>query len=222
VAIGNIMKAHIGLHLTQNQAEYVRCLRNKKYDLVIASGPAGTGKTKLAVDVGLDLIYKEKQYKKMVVTRPVVHQRDDIGFMPGDLKSKMTPWIMPILDAASENYKLHSKLDSADQFEIVPFSFMRGRTFKNAYIICDETQNCTTEQLLMLLTRIGCNSKMVITGDPFQCDIHDSGFLRLLKNLEYRQNKEIIEKIGLIQLKTEDIKRHELIPFLIDLCKVHV
>lgn len=217
--------------LTPNQQAYNKCLRNKQYDIVIAAGPAGTGKTKLAVEAGLDMVLKERQYKKLIVTRPVTYGRDDIGFMPGDLKSKMSPWIAPIIDAASESntpfkWDVHNTNKDHPQnanMEIVPFNFMRGRTFKNAWIICDETQNCTTEQLLMLLTRIGQNSKMVITGDPFQCDISDSGFLRFLDNYSELDPKTetsrlLLERVALIKFTRDDIKRHELIPHLIGLC----
>lgn len=203
--------------LTANQRVYSNALRNRQYDVVIVSGVAGSGKTQLAVDVGVELL-QQKSYRKIVVTRPIVASNDqDLGFMPGGLKDKMMPWVAPIYDAVSSTNTSVQKLESDNKLEIIPFAFMRGRTFKDSWIICDEAQNCNAHQILMLLTRIGENSKMIMTGDPSQCDVRSSGFYDLVNKVAQSQNPKINEKVALIHMQAEDVVRHELIPHLIDL-----
>lgn len=151
--------------------------------VTVLSGQAGSGKTLLACQVALDLLFK-KQVKKIIITRPTV-SKEDIGFLPGDLKDKMQPWMQPIY---SNFYQLYNKekidkIIKDELVEIVPVAFMRGRTFLDSMVIVDESQNCTNEQMSMIISRLGIRSKMVICGDTAQVDLKykgDSGFKFLL------------------------------------------
>jgi phosphate starvation-inducible PhoH-like protein len=161
---------------TTRQKVYMRKLAKGHHDILIASGPAGTGKTYLAV---LEAIkeYRAGNIDKIIVTRPNVGAGDDLGHLPGSLIEKMAPWMQPILDVFKECYEVHEveRMLRDEIIEISPLVFMRGRTFKNAFVIADEMQNTTVEQFKMFLTRIGENSRMVITGDMEQ---HDRGHER--------------------------------------------
>lgn len=150
--------------------------------ITVLSGQAGSGKTLLACQAGLDMLFK-KQVKKIVITRPTV-SKEEIGFLPGDLKEKMEPWMQPIY---ANLYQLYNKdkIDGVlkDQLEIVPLAFMRGRTFLDTFVIVDEAQNCTNENMSMIISRLGLRSKMVICGDTAQVDLKykgESGFKFLL------------------------------------------
>lgn len=156
---------------TANQELYLKYLRNKDIKILFSIGPAGTGKTFLACNEAITLL-KHKLINKIVLTRPVVPVEEDIGFLPGSLVKKMDPWTRPILDIFEEKFSKQEveSLIKNNIIEISPLGYMRGRTFKNAYIIADEMQNSSPNQMLMLTTRIGENSKMIITGDLKQTD----------------------------------------------------
>jgi phosphate starvation-inducible PhoH-like protein len=189
-----------------NQKTYLTKLHDDTKSIVLAIGPAGTGKTMLAVQHGIKL-FQEGKVDRIVVTRPAVSVDEDLGFLPGTLNEKMAPWTRPIFDVFLEYYKQADITKMLDEgvIEISPLAYMRGRTFKNAYIIADECQNTTVNQMKMLLTRLGEGSKMVVTGDLAQADrMNDNGlidFCNLLsgKNLRY---------VDIVEFDHKDIERH--------------
>jgi phosphate starvation-inducible PhoH-like protein len=192
---------------TKNQVKMVNAARTN--DIVFAIGPAGTGKTYTAVAIAV-LALKEREIRRIILTRPAVEAGENLGFLPGDLKEKIDPYLRPLYDALEDmipNDKLKSMVESRT-VEIAPLAFMRGRTLDNCYVILDEAQNSTDLQLKMFLTRMGPNAKLIITGDLTQIDLprkQQSGLgkaLRLLKN---------IKGIAQIQLDTDDGVRHRLV-----------
>jgi len=192
---------------TKNQVKMVNAARTN--DIVFAIGPAGTGKTYTAVAIAV-LALKEREIRRFILTRPAVEAGENLGFLPGDLKEKIDPYLRPLYDALEDmipNDKLKSMVESRT-VEIAPLAFMRGRTLDNCYVILDEAQNSTDLQLKMFLTRMGPNAKLIITGDLTQIDLprkQQSGLgkaLRLLKN---------IKGIAQIQLDTDDVVRHRLV-----------
>ena len=192
---------------TRNQVKMVNVARTN--DIVFAIGPAGTGKTYTAVAIAV-LALKEREIRRIILTRPAVEAGENLGFLPGDLKEKIDPYLRPLYDALEDmipNDKLKSMVESRT-VEIAPLAFMRGRTLDNCYVILDEAQNSTDLQLKMFLTRMGPNAKLIITGDLTQIDLprkQQSGLgkaLRLLKN---------IKGIAQIQLDTDDVVRHRLV-----------
>ena len=192
---------------TRNQVKMVNTA--KKNDIIFAIGPAGTGKTYTAVAIAV-LALKEREIRRIILTRPAVEAGENLGFLPGDLKDKIDPYLRTLYDALEDmipNDKLKSMIESRT-VEIAPLAFMRGRTLDNCYVILDEAQNSTDLQLKMFLTRMGPNAKLIITGDLTQVDLprkQQSGLsraLRLLKN---------IKGIGMIQLDTDDVVRHRLV-----------
>jgi phosphate starvation-inducible PhoH-like protein len=193
-----------------NQKLYLSKLYAEHTSIVLAIGPAGTGKTMLAVQYGVKL-FQEGKVDRIVVTRPAVSVDEDLGFLPGDLNEKMAPWTRPIFDVLGEYYQTKeiAKMLEEGVIEISPLAYMRGRTFKNAYIVADEMQNATINQMKMLLTRLGEGSKMVVTGDLAQADrVSDNGlidFCNLLKQKEY------LEHIDIIQFESKDIERHNAV-----------
>ena len=193
-----------------NQKLYLQKLYAEHTSIVLAIGPAGTGKTMLAVQYGVKL-FQEGKVDKIVVTRPAVSVDEDLGFLPGDLNEKMAPWTRPIFDVLGEYYQTKeiAKMLEEGVIEISPLAYMRGRTFKNAYIVADEMQNATVNQMKMLLTRLGEGSKMVVTGDLAQADrLSDNGLIDFCKLLE---QKEYLEHIDIIQFETKDIERHNAV-----------
>jgi phosphate starvation-inducible PhoH-like protein len=193
-----------------NQKLYLSKLYSESTSIVLAIGPAGTGKTMLAVQFGVKL-FQEGKVDKIIVTRPAVSVDEDLGFLPGDLNEKMAPWTRPIFDVLGEYYQTKeiAKMLEEGVIEISPLAYMRGRTFKNAYIVADEMQNATVNQMKMLLTRLGEGSKMVVTGDLAQADrLSDNGlidFCNLLNKQEY------LEHIDIIQFDAQDIERHNAV-----------
>ena len=193
-----------------NQKLYLTKLYEESTSIVLAIGPAGTGKTMLAVQFGVKL-FQEGKVDRIVVTRPAVSVDEDLGFLPGDLNEKMAPWTRPIFDVLGEYYqkKEIARMLEEGTIEISPLAYMRGRTFKNAYIVADEMQNATVNQMKMLLTRLGEGSKMVVTGDLAQADrLSDNGlidFCNLLKQKEY------LEHIDIIEFDARDIERHNAV-----------
>ena len=191
------------------QKEYVNALIKSNTDIVFASGPAGTGKTMLAMLSAIKH-YKDGNVDKIVCTRPAVGvDNEKHGFLPGDLNQKMEPWTRPLFDVLHEYYlpKQTSKMLEDQIIEISPLAYMRGRTFKNAYIIADEMQNATPSQMKMLLTRIGEGSKIVVTGDISQADrqMKDNGLLDFMNLLDDYGKSEYVQ---IIEFSHKDIQRH--------------
>ncbi len=196
---------------TKNQEIYVKTIIEN--DIVIAVGPAGTGKTFLAATVALKFL-NEKKIKKIVVTRPIVESGEKLGFLPGDIDDKVNPYLKPVYDTfynllGPERFHIYKE---EEIIETVPLAYMRGRTLENAFIILDEAQNTTTSQMKMFLTRMGNNSKIVITGDLTQIDIKEttSGLLTSLEILKG------IKEIKVIKLEKSDIVRHPLVSKIIE------
>jgi phosphate starvation-inducible protein PhoH and related proteins len=195
---------------SQNQKTYLQKLQNEETSIVFAIGPAGTGKTMLAVMHGIKL-YQEGLVDKIIVTRPAVSVDEDLGFLPGDLNEKMAPWTRPIFDVMGEYYKQSDIAEMLKEgvIEISPLAYMRGRTFKNAYIVADEMQNATVSQMKMLLTRLGEGSKMVVTGDLAQADRRsDNGLIDFCNLLASKPN---LKHIDIVEFDHKDIERHDAV-----------
>ena len=208
---------------TPKQKKYTELLQNRDTNLVIAHGPAGTGKSWLACKIAIEQL-KENKVNKIVLTRPIVSVEDeDLGFLPGNIDEKMNPWIQPLYDIFIDEQskaELNSMLKSG-KIEIVPIGFMRGRTFTDTYVIADEMQNSSPSQMKMILTRLGENSKIVVTGDTSQCDLElsENGLDNLLKLLKkyYENTYEMYgDNIGIIEMNSEDIKRNIFVKKIID------
>lgn len=201
-----------------NAELYKKYLEDDVKKLIVATGPAGSGKTMMACNEAI-LRLKKSLIKKIVITRPLICADNDIGYLPGNLEEKMAPWTRPIFDVFYEHYPKNKIMQFVqnDLIEICPLAFMRGRTFKNAFIIGDELQNANIEQMKMLLTRIGENSRMVINGDLSQKDI--TGYSGLEDFLQIMQNKKYDESIGIISLNYSDVKRSEIVKRILELYK---
>ena len=203
-------KQRVSLHArSPNQQSYLNKLQDDSTSIVFAIGPAGTGKTMLAVQHGIKL-FQEGLVDKIIITRPAVSVDEDLGFLPGTLNEKMAPWTRPIFDVFQEYYQTKDIAKMLDEgvIEISPLAYMRGRTFKNAYIIADECQNTTINQMKMLLTRLGEHSKMVVTGDLAQADrLSDNGLIDFCNLLENKPTKHI----DVIQFDHKDIERHDAV-----------
>jgi len=196
---------------TANQKKMVQAA--DKNDIVFAIGPAGTGKTYTAVALAVRAL-KNKLVKKIILTRPAVEAGESLGFLPGDLKEKIDPYLRPLYDALDDTIPA-DKLGyymSTRTIEIAPLAYMRGRTLDNAFIILDESQNANDLQIKMFLTRIGANAKAIITGDPTQVDLPRNQRSGLEKAVRILQN---IEGIAHIQLDEEDVVRHKLVKAII-------
>ena len=165
---------------TLNQAHYIKCLNQN--DIVFGIGPAGTGKTYLAVLYAAALL-KKQQVKRIVLVRPVVEAGEKLGFLPGDMKEKVDPYLIPLYDALNECFgkETVNKMIDKGVIEIAPLAYMRGRTLDNAAVVLDEAQNSTTMQMKMFLTRLGFNSKMIITGDVTQIDLPNKNMSGLIE-----------------------------------------
>ncbi|MGN0819792.1 MAG: PhoH family protein [Christensenellaceae bacterium] len=192
---------------TIGQKAYVDAIKNNT--VVFGVGPAGTGKTYLAVAMAVSA-YKSKEIEKIILTRPAVEAGERLGFLPGDLQSKVDPYLRPLYDALQEMFGLetYQKLIERGVIEIAPLAYMRGRTLNNAFIILDEAQNTTKEQMKMFLTRMGDKSRMIVTGDVTQIDLPDgkkSGLKHAIKVLEN------VEDIKIINLSHKDVVRHPLV-----------
>jgi phosphate starvation-inducible PhoH-like protein len=202
---------------TAGQRNYVDAIQ--KYDVVFGIGPAGTGKTYLAVAMAVAALKKE-QVARIVLTRPAVEAGEALGFLPGDLREKITPYLRPLYDA------LHDMLDPEEiersvarqTIEVAPLAYMRGRTLSNAFVILDEAQNTTTEQMFMLLTRIGPNSKCVVTGDVTQIDLPVNKRSGVLEALQALKN---IPGIATVYFTERDVVRHELVRAIINAYQQH-
>ncbi|WP_062058852.1 PhoH family protein [Aquimarina longa] len=199
---GKLIKAQ-----TANQRKLVEsCTKN---DMVFAIGPAGTGKTYTGVALAIKAL-KEKQVKRIILTRPAVEAGENLGFLPGDLKEKLDPYMQPLYDALRDMIP-SEKLDSFIEkgvIQIAPMAFMRGRTLDNAFVILDEAQNTTHAQMKMFLTRMGKNAKFIITGDPGQIDLPRRVTSGLKEALLVLKN---VQGIGMIYLDDKDVIRHKLV-----------
>ena len=192
---------------TLNQALYINELN--KNDIVFGIGPAGTGKTYLAILYAAAMLKKQK-IKKIVLVRPVVEAGEKLGFLPGDLKEKVDPYLVPLYDALNECFGKENvtKMMEKGVIEVAPLAYMRGRTLENACIILDEAQNTTTMQMKMFLTRLGFNSKMVITGDITQIDLPHKNMSGLVEALNILNN---INGLSIVKFNNSDVMRHPLV-----------
>ncbi len=192
---------------SEKQKDYVRAL--KESDIIISAGPAGTGKTFLAVAIALTMLL-EKKIERIILSRPAVEAGERLGFLPGDMREKVDPYLRPLYDSLYDLLdfeKIQKKIEVGD-IEIAPLAFMRGRTLKNSFAILDEAQNATDTQIKMFLTRIGENSKIVINGDPSQIDLPNkslSGLNRSKKLLGH------LEEISVVDFDHKDVVRHPLV-----------
>jgi len=192
---------------TAGQLKYIEAMLAN--DLTFCIGPAGTGKTYLAVAIAVSML-KKKQIRRIVLARPAVEAGEKLGFLPGDLAAKVNPYLRPLFDALGDmiDFGQMKKLMELDIIEIIPLAFMRGRTLNEAVIICDEAQNTMPLQMLMVLTRLGHGSKMIITGDITQIDLEKgqkSGMIEAIETLRR------IRGIGFVELNQRDIVRHRLV-----------
>ena len=200
---------------TEKQKKYINDLYNN--NIIFSLGPAGTGKTFLAVAVAVSQLISGK-VNKIILSRPAVEAGENLGFLPGDLKDKIDPYLIPLYDSLSELIgfdKMQKKIEDGI-VEIAPLAFMRGRTLKDSYVILDEAQNATDTQIKMFLTRLGKNTTMVVNGDPSQIDLPASKSSGLLKSINILDN---LEEIKIIRFDSNDVQRHPLVSKIIDAYK---
>ena len=196
---------------SQKQSDYIKALREN--DVVMALGPAGTGKSFLAVSVAITMLM-EKKVERVILSRPAVEAGEKLGFLPGDMKEKVDPYLRPLYDALYELFgfeKIDKKIETGE-IEIAPLAFMRGRTLKNCFAILDEAQNATQTQIKMFLTRIGENSKLVVNGDPSQVDLINKSHSGLIKSKNILNQ---IEEIKIVEFDHTDVVRHPLVSKII-------
>ena len=196
---------------SEKQSDYIKAL--KENDIVMSLGPAGTGKSFLAVSVAITLLM-EKKIDRVILSRPAVEAGEKLGFLPGDMKEKVDPYLRPLYDALYELFgvdKIDKKIETGE-IEIAPLAFMRGRTLKNCFAILDEAQNATETQIKMFLTRIGENSKLVVNGDPSQVDLINKRDSGLIKS---RNILKDIKEIKIIEFDHNDVVRHPLVTKII-------
>jgi phosphate starvation-inducible protein PhoH and related proteins len=196
---------------SERQSDYIKAL--KENDIVIAMGPAGTGKSFLAVSVAVTLLM-EKKIERVILSRPAVEAGEKLGFLPGDMKEKVDPYLRPLYDALYELFgadKIDKKIETGE-IEIAPLAFMRGRTLKNCFAILDEAQNATETQIKMFLTRIGENSKLVVNGDPSQVDLINKTHSGLIKSKNILKK---LDEIKIIEFDYNDVVRHPLVSKII-------
>jgi phosphate starvation-inducible PhoH-like protein len=202
---------------TLGQKRYIQAL--KSHELVFGVGPAGTGKTYLAVAMAV-VAFKNKEVERIILTRPAVEAGEKLGFLPGDLQNKVDPYLRPLYDALQEFFGLetYKQLMERGAIEVAPLAYMRGRTLNNAFIILDEAQNCSIEQMKMFLTRFGEGSRIVVTGDVTQIDLPKekmSGLVHAIRVLDG------VEGISVVKLTHKDVVRHELVQRIIQAYERH-
>jgi phosphate starvation-inducible PhoH-like protein len=197
---------------TDNQQRLIDAYNQN--DMLFAVGPAGTGKTYLSIALAVKAL-KEKTAKKIILSRPAVEAGEKLGFLPGDMKDKIDPYLQPLYDALEDmlpQVKLQDMMEK-HQIQIAPLAFMRGRTLSDAVVILDEAQNTTPQQIRMFLTRMGWNTKMIITGDMTQIDLPRSQKSGLVEALDILKD---IEGIGIVELTRKDIVRHKLVTRIVN------
>jgi phosphate starvation-inducible PhoH-like protein len=198
------------------QIKYNSYIESKKYPIVVTTGLPGTGKTMIACHTAIRL-FQEKKYKKIIITRPIISVDEDLGYLPGTLKDKMHPFLLPIYDYFLDYYTNDEVtcLINSNKLEISPLAYMRGRTFTDSIVIADEMQNSSINQMKMLLTRIGHNSKLIITGDLMQSDIEKlnglKNFSELLSTKYPEHYKMLSDGFAYINLDKSCVERHEMI-----------
>lgn len=210
--VGRTLAGKIIAPKTKGQYQFVRAMETK--DIVFATGPAGTGKTFLAVIQAVTEL-KKNDVKRIVLTRPAVEAGENLGFLPGDLKEKVDPYLTPLYDALHQmlGAETTEKLVERGIIEIAPLAYMRGRTLDDSFVILDEAQNTTVAQMKMFLTRLGFHSKMIITGDVTQIDLNgkqESGLVQAVRILKD------IKDIGIMELTSDDVVRHPLVQKIIE------
>ncbi|OGX46149.1 MAG: phosphate starvation-inducible protein PhoH [Omnitrophica WOR_2 bacterium RIFCSPLOWO2_12_FULL_51_8] len=197
---------------TEGQREYVEAI--KKYDIVFGVGPAGTGKTYLAMTCAVEAL-KKQEARRIILTRPAIEAGESLGFLPGDMYEKISPYLRPLYDALYDMVEAEriEKYLETGIIEVAPLAYMRGRTLNDAFIVLDEAQNCTAEQMKMFLTRLGFDSKAVITGDMTQSDLPDGKPIGLLQAQEILKD---IEEIKFIYFTGSDVVRHPIVQRIIE------
>jgi phosphate starvation-inducible PhoH-like protein len=200
---------------TKGQLKYIKTMLAN--DLTFCTGPAGTGKTYLAVAIAVSML-KKKQIRRIVLARPAVEAGEKLGFLPGDLQAKVNPYLRPLFDALEDmmDFAQMKKFMELDIIEIIPLAFMRGRTLNESVIICDEAQNTSALQMLMVLTRLGHGSKMIITGDITQIDLEKGQKSGMIEAIEILRR---IRGIGCVELNQRDIVRHRLVQNIVQAYK---
>ena len=200
---------------SKKQKEYVKALKTNQ--IIISLGPAGTGKTYLAVAAALSMLL-EKKVERIILSRPAVEAGEKLGFLPGDMKEKIDPYLRPLYDSLHDMFdydKIQRKIESGE-IEIAPLAFMRGRTLKNCFAILDEAQNATQTQIKMFLTRIGENSKLVVNGDPSQIDLLNKSHSGLVQSQNILKG---IKEISIINFDQNDVIRHPLVTKIVEAYK---
>ena len=204
---------------SENQQSYVNFLNDPNISMVFGVGPAGCGKTLFACIAAITAL-KKGDISKIILTRPIVSVEEDLGFLPGDIANKMDPWLKPLFDIFLEYYTQieMDKMIAEGVIEISPLGFMRGRTFKHTFVICDELQNSLPSQMLMLLTRAGNGCKMVITGDLKQSDLKVKNGLSDFME-KYRTRTRDYNEIRLIEMTAKDVERSEVVKNILEIYK---
>jgi phosphate starvation-inducible PhoH-like protein len=214
------------LEKTPNHISYVKHLKDDNVPMVVGIGPAGTGKTLLASAHAITRLIN-RDIKRVIITRPAVSMDETHGYLPGDLEKKMMPWLIPIYDCFKEYITANRLREyiTNEEIEICPLSYIRGRTFHDSWVIADEVQNSTINQMKTLLTRTGHNSKLILTGDLAQCDIHGTNGLEdfLRRFTYYKQDhdeeSQVANNIQIVTFDEEDIMRSDIVKYVLEIYK---